>query len=135
MFITHGHGLSVVAIFWIAIVAIVFFGNFFRYRERASRYRAIEKMAEKGQTVPPEMLMGGGRYRERDDHYRSPIWSGVYLMCIGVALFIFFWAMDGGGMPFAGDNRGDWLPFIGIFPFMIGVARLLAGLFDRPRVQ
>jgi hypothetical protein len=26
-----------------------------------------------------------------------------------------------------------WLPVIGIFPFMVGLARLLGSLFDRPR--
>jgi hypothetical protein len=28
------------------------------------------------------------------------------------------------------DGR-NWLPFVGIFPFMVGFARVLAGLFDR----
>jgi uncharacterized protein DUF6249 len=131
MLVIHGHDVSVVAVFWIAILGIVFVGNFFRYRERASRYRAIEKMAEAGQQVPPDMLYG--RYRDGYRGHGSPIWSGVYLMCIGVALFLFFWAMTGGGNYFDGEHFPNWLPFVGIFPFMIGVARLLAGLFDRPR--
>lgn len=129
MFIVHGHDVTVVAIFWIAVVAIVFFGNFFSYRERSSRYRAIEKMAESGQQIPPELL-NGRLHRAR--HYGSPIWHGVYLMCVGVALFVFFWAMTGGGNYFSGEGLPSWLPFVGIFPFMIGLARLLAGIFDRP---
>jgi hypothetical protein len=48
---------------------------------------------------------------------------------------VFFWAMEGGGNFFDGDHMPGWLPFVGIFPFMIGFARFLAGLFDRPRQQ
>lgn len=127
------HNMSIVAIFWIAIVLIVFFSVFFSYRERTSRYRMIEKLADKGQPIPPELLANG-----RDGYYRygyrygSPIRSGIFLMCIGVALAVFFWAMTGGGNLFEGDRMPNWLPFIGIFPFMTGLARLLAGIFDRP---
>jgi Domain of unknown function (DUF6249) len=123
------HSIEVVAIFWIAIVAMVFFGNFFAYRERASRHRMIETLAEKGQPIPPEYIGSGRRYSWR---YGNPVGSGIYLMCVGVALFVFFWAITGGGNIFDGERMPSWLPFIGIFPFMVGVARLLAGLFDRP---
>jgi hypothetical protein len=126
------HSVGVVAMFWIAIVLIVFFGNFFSYRERASRHRMIETLAEKGQPIPPDYYGYGRRHSWR---YGNPVASGIYLMCVGVALFVFFWAFSGGGNPFEdGGHFGgpNWLPFVGIFPFMIGVARLLAGLFDRP---
>lgn len=125
--------LIVIAIFWLAIVAIIFFNSFFRYRERASRHRMIETLAEKGQPIPPEYLPATSDYVGRHYYrYRHPVQSGIYLMCIGVALFLFFWAMSGGGNIFDGERVPNWLPFIGIFPFMIGLARLLAGLFDRP---
>jgi hypothetical protein len=139
MFIIHGHDWTTSAIFWGAIVAVVFCSSFFRYRERAHRYRAIEKMAEAGQPVPPEMLYA--RHRDYRDDYRdyryygSPIWHGVTLMAIGVALFVFFWAMTGGGNYFDGEHMPSWLPFVGIFPFMIGLSRVLAGLFHRPPKQ
>jgi predicted anti-sigma-YlaC factor YlaD len=126
MFITHS--MTIVAIFWIAIVAMVFLTQFFSYRERASRHRMIETLAEKGQTIPPEMLTNGRDYSYR---HRSPIQSGIYLMCIGVALALFFWAMGGGGNFLDGDHVPNWLPAIGIFPFMVGLARLLAAIFDR----
>jgi Domain of unknown function (DUF6249) len=124
------HSMGVIAIFWIAVVAIVFFGNFFSYRERASRHRMIETLAEKGQPIPPEYLGNGRRYYSM--RYSNPVGSGIYLMCIGIALFVFFWAFTGGGNPLVGDYNHDWLPFVGIFPFMIGLGRMLAGLFDRP---
>ena len=122
------HGLNVVIIFWAAIAIIVVAVSFFSYRAQASHHRMLEKLAEKGQPIPPELLAGGGRDNPR---YRSPIQSGVTLMCIGIALAIFFWAMGGGGAIFDGDRMPNWLPVIGIFPFMIGLARLLGGMFDR----
>jgi hypothetical protein len=130
MFVTHG--MTAAAIFWIAIVLIVFMSQFFSYRERTSRHRMIETLAQKGQPIPPELLTGGRHYGSTSWRYDSPIHSGIFLMCIGVALALFFWAMGGGGDLFEGDHTPTWLPFIGVFPFMIGLARLLAGLFDRP---
>src|SRR5215469_15112742 len=111
------HNMGPVVIFWGAIVLIVFFSVFFSYRERTSRHRMIEKLADKGQTIPPELLVNG---RDRYSRYGSPIRSGIFLMCIGVALAVFFWAMTGGGDFFDGDHAASWLPFIGIFPFITG---------------
>ena len=124
------HGLDSTIIFWGAIVLIVFAANFFSYRTQASRHRMMETLAEKGQPIPPELLANPRYYRHS---YGNPVQSGIFLMCIGVALAVFFWAMGGGGTLFDGDRMPNWLPVIGIFPFMIGVARLLGALFDRPR--
>jgi hypothetical protein len=131
MFVTHN--MDVVAIFWIAVVFIVFVTSFFRYRERASRHRMIETLAEKGQPVPPEMLAGN----DNDHSYRhgNTIGSGVFLMCIGIALAVFFWALGGGGNFFNGEGVPNWLPVIGIFPFMTGLARIIGYLFERPRTK
>jgi hypothetical protein len=135
MFITHGWIAAMV--FWFSIVAIVFIASFFGYRERVSRHRVIETLAEKGQPIPPEYLGYYGASGRHYWRYRSPIASGILLMCVGIALAIFLWALTGGGNPLAWDNGGNghppsWLPFVGIFPFMVGVARLLAGIVDRP---
>lgn len=138
MIVTHGNGLLISAIFWGAIVLIVFLGNFFSYRERTSRHRMIETLAEKGQTIPPDILAGSGG-RDYSYRYSHPVQSGIYLMGIGIALAIFFWAMTGGYNFFGGTNIFDghegpsWLPFVGIFPFMMGLSRLIAGLLDRPK--
>jgi predicted anti-sigma-YlaC factor YlaD len=123
------HGWESTIIFWGAIVAIVLVGNYFSYKTQASRHRMMETMAEKGQPVPPELITAGrDRYR-----YHNPIQSGIFLMCIGIALAVFFWAMGGGGNLVEGDRMPNWLPVIGIFPFMVGLARFLGGFFDRPR--
>jgi hypothetical protein len=117
-------------IFWGAIVLIVFAANFFSYRSQASRHRMMETLAEKGQPIPPELLTT----TRHDRRYGSGVQSGIFLMCIGIALAVFFWAMKGGGNLFDSDGHmPNWLPAIGIFPFMVGLARLLGGIFDRPR--
>ena len=143
MIVTHGNGLLVVAIFWGAIVLMVICGSFFSYRAQASRHRMIEKLAEKGQTIPPELLDGNGRgyYRGgyRGWRYGGSLSQGIYLMCVGVALFLFLSAMTG-GVNWFGDNTNfgfhggsNWLPFVAVFPFMTGVARVVAYMIDRPR--
>ena len=124
------HGLDSTLIFWGAIVIIVVAGNYFSYRSQSSRHRMMETLAEKGQPIPPDLVVNGRDYHR----YRNPIQSGIFLMCIGIALAVFFWAMTGGGAPI--DRYGhmpSWLPVIGVFPFMVGLARFLGGLFDRPR--
>jgi hypothetical protein len=120
------------AIFWGAILLMCFFTSFFSYLERRSRYRTIEKMVEKGQTVPPEMFSRSALpYDRRVWHYQHPVASGIFLMCIGVAIAIFFWAMQGGGNLIIDGRMNNWLPVIGIFPFMVGLARLLSAGFER----
>lgn len=123
------HGYEGAIVFWGAIVLIVVIGNYFSYKTQSSRHRMMETLAEKGQPVPPELIVNG-RHSYR---YGHPIQSGIFLMCVGIALAVFFWAMGGGGNLFDGDRMPNWLPVIGIFPFMVGLARLLGGLFDRPR--
>jgi hypothetical protein len=137
------HGLLVSAIFWGAIVLIVLISNFFGYRERASRHRAIERLAEKGQPIPPELVNGFGRgYGSGGPRgwYRYSLSGGIYMMCIGIALFVFLWALTTGAFSTFMGNGNDfhfngpgWLPFVAIFPFMIGLSRVLAYFFDRPR--
>ena len=117
-------------VFWGAIVLIVFMSFLFGHLRRSSRYRMIEKLADKGQTISPELLASVGNGHSRDDRYKSPVQSGIFLMCIGIALAVFFWAMGGAGNPFAGEHI-SWLAVIGIFPFMVGLARLLGGLTER----
>ncbi len=114
-------------ILWGAILLLVFITSLFRYLGRRSKYRVLEKLAESGQTLSPELLSGltNGESRSRDD--RNPVASGIFLMCIGIALAVFFWAMQGGGIPLA---DGNWLPVIGIFPFMVGLARVLGAGFS-----
>jgi hypothetical protein len=122
---------SMGTIFWTAIVFIVWIGNYFNYKRRASRDRALEKLVEHGQSLPPsampELLAS---LREQDDG--NPFTVGFVLIGIGVALALFFWAMAGGGGLFAGEpDVPKWLPAVGLFPFVVGIAKLLGTVADR----
>ena len=120
-----------VILFWGAIVLIVLISNAFSFWARASKHRMIEKMVEKGQTISPELLAGISNGNSRDGRHASPIQSGIFLICVGIALFFFFWAIDGGGSLIKDGEVLHWLPAVAIFPFMVGLARLLGGLTDR----
>lgn len=123
-----GFQLNPVIVMWIAILLIVFVTTFFSYLSRRSRYRLLEKIAEKGQPLSPELLSSLGGNGRGDRVGRGGFTGGIFMMCIGIALAVFFWAMQGGGIPF---NDGNWLPVVGIFPFMVGLARVLGAMFDK----
>jgi len=127
------HGAEVYsAIFWGAIVCFVLIGAFFRYKTRESEHRMLEKLAEKGQSISPDLLASIAR----DDRPRGGVRGAIVLMAVGIGLGLFFWAMGGGGGMF--DSEGhipNWLPMIGVIPFMIGVALLLSLLFERKPPQ
>lgn len=118
---------SILTVIFGSILMIIFTVLLFSYLSRRSKYQMIERLAEKGQQLTPEMLAGltsgGGGKMDK-----SPVSSGIFLMCIGVALAIFFWGLDGFQAPW---NGGDFLPVIGIFPFMVGLARVLGVRADR----
>lgn len=121
--------VSPAVVMWIAILLLVFITSFFGYLNKRNKYRLLETLAEKGQALSPEMLAGITNGHGKSSSITNPIPSGIFLMCVGIALAVFFWAMQGGGIPLANDN---WLAVIGIFPFMIGLARVLGYIFDRP---
>jgi len=111
--------------FWIAVVAIVFIAVFFGHRAKMARYKLLETMAEKGQPISPDVLASLGDSRQKP---KGGMTSGIFQMCIGVALAIFFWGLGHFQNPFDG---GSWLVVIGIFPFMVGLARVLACVFEK----
>jgi len=116
-------------IFWGAIVLFVLISNYFRYKTRSSQHRMLEKLAEKGQTLSPELL---GRLGNGNGHTeQNPVGSAIILMFIGIALAIFFWALGGGGNFFNGEHVPNWLPVIGIFPFAIGLGKLVGLIFEK----
>jgi hypothetical protein len=130
MFFEHNF-MSSTVVFWGAIVLFVLIGSYFKYRTRSSEHRMLEKIAESGQSLSPELLSRLGR--SNGERHGNPVSGGIFLMCIGIAIAVFFWAMGGGGNLFEGTHVPNWLPVIGIFPFMVGLARFLGGLTDRRR--
>ena len=124
-----GEWVSSTVVFWAAIVLFVFISSLFRYLTRSSQHRMLERLAEKGQTLSPELL---GRLGNGNGHdSKNSVSGAIILMFIGVALAIFFWALGGGGNLFEGEHVPNWLPVIGIFPFAIGLGRLVGMIFDR----
>jgi len=116
-----------IAIFWGAIVCFVLIGSYFKYRTRESEHRMLERLAEKGQAISPELLANIGR----DDRSGAGVRGAIILMFIGIALAVFFWAMNDGGGLFQNEHVPNWLPVVGFIPFMIGLALLVSKLFER----
>jgi len=114
--------------FWLVIGAVLVANGFFAFQVRMARYRVMQTLAEKGQPVPPEMFSGSVG--------RAPVGmlrAGIVLVCLGVALGLFFWSMTSASI-FAGPIKGaDWLPTIALFPLLMGVALLLMALIERRR--
>lgn len=117
--------LLIPIVFWVAIVLIVFIAVYFGHRAKMARYKLLETMAEKGQPISSDVLASLGDSRQKP---KGGIAGGIFQMCIGVALAIFFWGLGHFQNPFDG---GSWLVVIGIFPFMVGLARVLACVFDK----
>ncbi|MDE2182969.1 MAG: hypothetical protein KGJ78_08105 [Alphaproteobacteria bacterium] len=116
-------------IFWGAIVLFVLIGNLFSYLTRASRHRMIERLAEKGQTISPELLASLGS--SHGDERKNPVSGAIILMFIGIAIAVFFWALGGGGNLFESEHVPNWLPVVGIFPFAIGLGRFIGLMFEK----
>jgi hypothetical protein len=116
-------------IFWGAIVLFVLIGSYFRYKTRSSQHRMMERLAEKGQTLSPELL--ASLSQSNGDGHKNPVSGAIILMFIGIAIAVFFWALGGGGNLFEGEHIPNWLPVIGIFPFAIGLGRLVGMIFEK----
>lgn len=126
------HHVGPTMIFWIIIGIIAIASIFFRYRESVQRHKTLQILAEKGQPIPPEFFRES-RYGYRDRYYgRGGARRGLVLMAIGVAIFIFLSGMMGGFTDGVHVHMGPgWVALAGIFPFMIGLAIFVGGLFDR----
>ena len=93
----------------VLIVAVIMYFGFSRNR---MMHRTIRMMVEKGQPVPPALLAPPPpAQRQRSDMRR-----GVVLVMVGLALMIFFAAVNDW-------EGGSWA--IGIIPFLIGAGYLL----------
>jgi hypothetical protein len=122
-------------LFWILVFAVPITSIIMGSLSRMARYRALSKLAEQGKPIPPELMSA------REDHgggmvSRGALRGGIVMICIGIGLAIFFFAMTGAGGFTHGvtsNHDVDWLPAIGAIPFMIGVGLVVSAAVDRRR--
>jgi len=122
--------IAVAIMFWVVIGTVLVANGYFVYQVRLARYRVMQTLADKGQPVPLELFNGPRR--------SAPVGlmrGGIVLVCIGVSLMMFFWAMTDQSTFHGPIENASWLPTIGFFPFMIGVALLIMAMFERHRPQ
>ena len=124
-------GFIVVAITFWAVIGIVLVANgYFVFQVRMARYRVMQTLADKGQPVPLELFNGPKR--------AAPVGlmrGGIVLSAIGFALMTFFWSMTAQSWFHGPIESASWLPTIGFFPFMLGVALLLMARVERRRPE
>lgn len=124
-------GFVVIAIaFWVVIAVVLVANGFFVYQVRMARYRVMQTLAEKDQPVPLELFNGPRR--------TAPVGlmrAGIVLVFLGMALMAFFWSMTSQSFFHGPIDNASWLPTLGLFPFMIGLALLLMAMFERNRPQ
>jgi Domain of unknown function (DUF6249) len=122
--------IAVAIVFWLVICTVIVANGYFIYQVRMARYRVMQTLADKDQPVPAELFTGSSK--------RGPVGlmrGGIVLVCIGVALAGFFWSMTDQWLFHGPIHNVDWLPTIGLFPLMIGVALLIMAWFERSRPQ
>jgi hypothetical protein len=122
------HSFYVGAIFWLVIGTIIVASIYFRFKSRSERMKLLQTLAEKGQAIPPELLLAAGLgVKERSVNYVA---RGILLVSVGLAMILFFLAAGGA---FSGAmGRGDIAPvFAGAFPLFLGLGYLGIGLYQR----
>jgi hypothetical protein len=108
---------------WITLIAAIFLTNFFSYKLRIRRFQTIETLAQKGLSIPPELLTTGrGNDRQR-------IRAGTHLLCLALAVAVFFWIL--GGTEVDGSEIPASLAVLAIFPAMIGLAQFIIILLNK----
>ena len=124
-------GFVTVAItFWLVIAVVLVANGYFVYQVRMARYRVMQTLAEKGQPVPLELFNG-----PRKSAPVGLMRGGIILVFIGTALGVFFWSMTAQSVFHGPIVSASWLPTLGLFPIMIGLALLLMAMFERNRPQ
>jgi uncharacterized membrane protein len=120
----YGPHIDMAMVFWIVICIIVVASIVFRYLASVSRDRTIRDLAERGQTISPDMFLtrGGG----------GSLFGGIFMLFIGIALVVFLYFLSGHIAAVSGNaDVPRWLPVVGIFPIAIGLALIVGRMLDR----
>ena len=121
---------TVAIVFWLVIGIVIVANGYFVYQVRMARYRVMQSLADKGQPVPTELFAGPAR-RAAVGLMRG----GIVMVCLGLALGGFFWAMTDQWLFHGPIQHVSWLPTIAFFPLSIGAALLLMAMLERGRAQ
>ncbi|HEY1709791.1 MAG TPA: DUF6249 domain-containing protein [Rhizomicrobium sp.] len=115
-------------IFWGSIAIVAIAAIVFRFLELHSRNKTLQVLAEKGHPIPPEIFTSSTiNYHRTANSFRA----GIILMALGIATAIFFYAMTSDSI-FAGPITGvNWLPALGVPPFMLGLALFIIAVLER----
>jgi hypothetical protein len=108
-------------------VAIVFVALYFRHQRQVSLHETIKHLADKGMPVPKDLLDPPGRNANAtsgDWQRRSPFFSAMTVLGVGLGLMVFFYAMGWGGL---------W--GVGALVAIIGVSQLIALAIERRASQ
>lgn len=116
-------------VFWGSIALIAIVSIVFRFFEQHSRNKTLRILAEKGHPIPPEIFTANPvSYHRTAATFRG----AIILMAIGIATAVLFWAMTSHNEYFDGPiNHVNWLPALGVVPFMLGLALFIIAMIER----
>ena len=115
--VIHAAGIVGVAhsvVFFAAIAAIIFIVVWGRVRRSRMQHETIRMLVDKGVPIPPELFQAAPV--QRNDLRKGLIW-----MAIGLGF---------GSLSFVGPAHNQNVWAVGMIPFLIGVAFLIAWKFD-----
>jgi hypothetical protein len=116
--------------FFGTVLAIVVVSLYYTHKNRTAKYRLVEKLLEQGQNLTPEMLENIGKSLGSGDKVNaSAFGNAVSQILIGIGLAVFFWALTSyTGAPY-------FLIAIGVFPFVIGLSRLITIFYEKNQAK
>jgi hypothetical protein len=116
--------------FFGTVLAIVVVSLYYTHKNRTAKYRLVEKLLEQGQTLTPEMLENISKSLGSGDKVNvSAFGSAVYQIMIGIGLAVVFWALT------SYTCAPYFLIAIGVFPFAIGLSRLITILYEKNQAK
>lgn len=105
------------------VIAIVLIGSIFSYLKSRSAHETIQKLAESGQPIDPEMLRG--LEADPQETGRGLVVGGAVTLAVAAALIVFGQQI---GAVTGDEQVGPVLRAVAVFPGFIGAALLVTGI-------
>src|SRR5437762_240379 len=136
MWMEHVGGVFISLIFWTFVGAVIIVPQYFKYKDRQKMHETLRVAFEKGQPVPPEIIMAlqsnvGDRLTptaERDLR-RAIVLIAVGLGLCGLAYGLWYGLMSVDPLP--AYITGGVIAGAGAIPGLIGIAYLILWLTKR----